>query len=89
MAINDEELFHVLGLIYVLLRRETRRMIDIEWAVFSADYALEIIQLTRDTKNPELQALALRLETLHPRLQDINQPTSAALMGAKYVKTLR
>ncbi|MFM2408087.1 MAG: hypothetical protein RL358_829 [Pseudomonadota bacterium] len=93
MAINDEELFSVLGLIYVLLRRETHRMIDVEWATVSTDYALEIIHLARDTKNPELHSLAARLEGIHPlikRPQRVIPPAPPEPpTEAKYFKTLR
>ena len=69
MTINDEELFGALGRIYVLLRRKTQRMIDVEWAATNTDYALEIIHLARNTQNRNLQDLAVLLEVVHPLIK--------------------
>ena len=93
MHTNNDELFAVLGRVYVLLRRETHRMIDVEWAVVNTDYALEIIHLARDTKSTDLLALANQIQLLHPGIK--NPPTERAEAAItppsqdKYFTTLR
>ena len=49
MAGEMEQLFSVVGRVYVILRRETNRMIDVEWAIANAEYAREVIRLARTT----------------------------------------
>ena len=93
MHTNNDELFAVLGRVYVLLRRETHRMIDVEWAVVNSDYALEIIHLARDTKSIDLLALANQIQILHPGIKTpANERAEAAITAPsqdKYFTTLR
>ena len=65
MPDSSEKLFALAGRVYVLLRRETTRMIDVEWMVVEPVYALEVIRLARATKNVELMELAERIEATH------------------------
>lgn len=93
MHINNDQLFAVLGRVYVLLRRETHRMIDVEWAVVNSDYALEVIHLARNTKNSDLLALANQIQLLYPQIK--REPNPAASPNnpvpspEKYFQTLR
>ncbi len=93
MHTNNDELFAVLGRVYVLLRRETHRMIDVEWAVVNTDYALEVIHLARNTKNTDLLALANQIQILHPDIKNPpNERAEAAIKAPsqdKYFTTLR
>ncbi|MDH2919336.1 MAG: hypothetical protein PXX73_09110 [Sideroxydans sp.] len=93
MHVNNDQLFAVLGRVYVLLRRETHRMIDVEWAVVNTDYALEVIHLARNTKNSDLLALANQIQLLHPQIK--RDPSAADSVNEaspapdKYFQTLR
>ena len=93
MAGEMEQLFSVVGRVYVMLRRETNRMIDVEWAIANADYAREVIKLARTTQVNELIQLAARIEDTHPLLPRIKKmevaPTNAGLDVSKYVHSLR
>lgn len=93
MNLNNEQLFSLLGRLYVLLRRETQRMIDVEWATINTDYALEIMHLARNTQNSELKGLAERLEAIHPLIKRpyaaLPTETAEPPAEAKYFKTLR
>lgn len=68
MAGEMEVLFSLAGRIYVLLRRESNRMIDIEWFIVNADYAQEVLRLAQASKQEELIALAQRALAQHPLL---------------------
>jgi|GEM_PF-1766655 len=68
MAGEMEQLFSVVGRVYVILRRETNRMIDVEWTITNAEYAREVIRLARATRVDELIELANRIEDTHPLL---------------------
>jgi len=83
MAGEMEKLFSAAGRIYVLLRRETNRMIDVEWVIVNAAYAREVIQLARATGLPELAELAERIEETHPLLP----PVVKAAVPAQAVPT--
>lgn len=93
-----EKLFSITGRIYVLLRRETNRMIDVEWMVANAEYAREVIRLVRETKHAELMELAERVEQTHPLIERVKSKPPVTPMveekpapedGRKYVNTLR
>ncbi|OIO82465.1 MAG: hypothetical protein AUJ88_01960 [Gallionellaceae bacterium CG1_02_56_997] len=87
MAGEMEQLFSVVGRVYVMLRRETNRMIDVEWAIANADYAREVIKLARTTQVNELIQLAARIEDTHPLLPRISKlevaPTKEGLKAAQ------
>jgi hypothetical protein len=93
MAGEMEQLFSVVGRVYVMLRRETNRMIDVEWAITNADYAREVIRLARETEVEELMELANRIEDTHPLLPKIKHvaviPPTVLFDEPKYVQSLR
>ncbi len=86
-----EKLFSATGRVYVLLRRETDRMIDVEWVAADACYAREVVQLARATGVAELVELADRIERLHPLLQHGTAPiaTTPHRPEEKYLTSLR
>jgi hypothetical protein len=86
-----EKLFSATGRVYVLLRRETNRMIDVEWAAADAAYAREVVRLARATELPELLDLADRIEGLHPLLQHEAVPVATMPLHSaeKYLNSLR
>lgn len=93
MAGEMERLFALAGRVYVLLRRETDRMIDLEWFSLNVVYAHEVIHIARSTNHPELLELAERIEEIHPLLANANKamvvPEIPAPAEKKYVNTLR
>lgn len=93
MAGEMEQLFSVVGRVYVMLRRETNRMIDVEWTIADAQYAREVIRLARATNVGELMDLANRIEDTHPLLPRVERveaaPSQAAFIAPKYVQSLR
>ncbi len=91
MAGEMEILFSLAGRIHVLLRRETNRIVDVEWMCIDATYAREVIKLALSAESDELHRLAGRVEEVHPLLR---QSEALAALGArqsesKYVATLR
>jgi len=86
-----EKMFSAAGRVYVLLRRETNRMIDVEWVSADADYAREVIHLARATALPELLELADRIEEIHPLLQQAAHPAPPVppRTDSKYMTSLR
>ena len=93
MSGDQEKLFSITGRIYVLLRRETNRMIDVEWMVANREYACEVIQLVRKTGHAELMELAERVAQTHPLLERVKivpEVDKSALQEVrKYVNALR
>ncbi|MDH2917539.1 MAG: hypothetical protein PXX77_11775 [Gallionella sp.] len=93
MAGEMEQLFAVTGRICVMLRRETNRMIDVEWAITNAQYAREVVRLARDTNVAELIELADRIEAAHPLLPRVKRveitPPVVLPDSPKYVQSLR
>jgi len=91
MAGEMEKLFALAGRIHVLLRREHNRIIDVEWMCADESYAKEVIKLARTTDSEELQALAERVEAVHPLLpkqKPVEVPIPAKT-EEKYVASLR
>ncbi len=86
-----EVLFSLAGRMHVLLRRESNRIIDVEWLCADATYALEVIRLARSLDSDELQRLAARVEEVHPLLPRIERHGAPVSPQAesKYVATLR
>lgn len=68
MAAEMEKIFSLSGRVHVLLRRESNRIVDVEWMTANADYVREILRVIRTTENSELNELAQRIEALHPLL---------------------
>jgi hypothetical protein len=95
MAGEMEVLFSLSARIHVLLRRETKRIVDVEWMTVNADYAREILQISRAAESDELNELARRIEALHPLLPRVKAPqisrdlTAATEQDAKYLFSLR
>ncbi len=91
MSGEMEKLFSTAGRVYVLLRRETNRMIDVEWVSMDAGYAREVIHLARATGLPELLELADRIEEIHPLLQEATHPAAPVppRTDSKYMTSLR
>lgn len=94
MVVDTEKLFSVAGRIYVLLRRETNRMVDVEWIIANAAYATEVIRLAKATGQSELIELAERIEETHPLLPHPIKPkplipAEVVKEESKYVNTLR
>ncbi|MBA4381101.1 MAG: hypothetical protein C0406_00910 [Sideroxydans sp.] len=94
MAGEREILFSLAGRIHVLLRRQTNRIIDVEWMCCDVLYAKEVLRLARLEASQELYELAIRVEDVHPLLPRIKReaveselkPASSHL---KYVVSLR
>jgi len=86
-----EILFSLAGRIHVLLRRETNRIVDVEWMCADAAYAREVIKLARSVESEELHKLADRVEEVHPLLPRIEliEPAIPYREEPKYVATLR
>jgi len=55
--------------IYISMRREAKRTIDVEWLLKNNEYAKEVISLAKQ-HSPELIELALHFEVLFPALSD-------------------
>lgn len=95
MAGEMEVIFSLSARIHVLLRRETKRIVDVEWMAINADYVREILKISRATNNPELHELAQRIEALHPilpRMRPAPATREAATQKepeAKYLFSLR
>jgi hypothetical protein len=93
MAGEMEQLFAITGRVCVMLRRETNRMVDVEWAIANAEYARKVIELARATNMAELNTLADRIEDTHPLLprikkSEVESPTEL-LDSPKYIQSLR
>lgn len=85
-----EVLFSLAGRMHVLLRRESNRIVDVEWMCADATYAKEIIKLARTVDSEELHKLADRIEEVHPQLPRIERiELSMPETAGKYVATLR
>lgn len=94
MSGETEVLFSLAGRIHVLLRRESNRIIDVEWMFSDALYAKEVVRLARTATSQELQELAERVEEVHPLLPRIKReaPMPQAppyIPEMKYVASLR
>lgn len=95
MAGEMEVIFSLSARIHVLLRRETKRIVDVEWMAVNVEYVREILKISLATDNAELRELVQRIEALHPLL--IKARTSKSLAhketesepAAKYLFSLR
>ena len=88
---NMEIVFSLAGRLHVLLRRESNRIVDVEWFCSNAIYAGEVIKLARTAQSDELSKVADRIEEVHPLLLRIEQQEVSVPVApeSKYVKTLR
>jgi hypothetical protein len=95
MAGEMEVIFSLSARIHVLLRRETRRIVDVEWMAVNADYVREILKISLATENAELHELVQRIEALHPLLirakaaKNLPHKEAENETGAKYLFSLR
>lgn len=95
MAGEMEVIFSLSARIHVLLRRETRRIVDVEWMAVNAEYVREILKISMATDNTELHELVQRIEALHPLLikakaaKTLPQKEEENEPGAKYLFSLR
>ncbi len=91
MAGEMEILFSLAGRIHVLLRRETNRIIDVEWMCTDISYAKEVMRLASATDSDELHKLVERVEQVYPLFP---KPVKAVVVTplvneSKYMNTLR
>ncbi|MFH0935028.1 MAG: hypothetical protein V1879_07475 [Pseudomonadota bacterium] len=89
MSGEMEILFSLAGRLHVLLRRETNRIIDVEWMCSDAAYAQEVVKLACGSDSDELQRLAERVEEVHPLLHRTPVVPLRTAMEQKYTTTLR
>ena len=61
---SDSEKTSVAALISVILRRKINRVIDVKWLLKNQEYAREILAVSRELDQPELNGYSDRLETL-------------------------
>ncbi len=61
---SDSDKTAVAALISVILRRKANRIIDVKWLVKNQEYAREIIQLSREQGQHDLNEYASHLEKL-------------------------
>lgn len=61
---TDNELLTVATQLYVRLRRNGGRIIDVIWAVRNADYAREVLRIAREHPDADVAPLADRFEAL-------------------------
>ncbi|MDP9605400.1 hypothetical protein ABL840_02360 [Variovorax sp. NFACC27] len=65
-SMSESERIALAARLHVALRRKHGRVTDTEWMATNAEYAAEIVRMTRahaaDTKDEELYLLATRLE---------------------------
>ncbi len=61
---SDSDKTAVAALISVILRRKANRVIDVKWLVKNQEYAREIIQLSREQGQDDLNDYASHLEKL-------------------------
>lgn len=90
MAGEMEILFSLAGRIHVLLRRETNRIIDVEWMCADISYASEVLRLAAATDSEELHKLVERVEQVYPLFpKPLKTVVSPPANEAKYMNTLR
>jgi len=65
-SMSESERIALAARLHVALRRKHGRVTDTEWMATNAEYAAEIVRMTRahaaDTRDEELYQLAMRLE---------------------------
>lgn len=91
MSGEMEILFSLTGRMHVLLRRETNRIIDVEWMCADAAYAREVLRLVSLTQSDELHKLAERIHEVHPELikEEYHPAYRMAPKDSKYMSSLR
>lgn len=61
---DNEQLSSLATHLYVRLRRDGGRVIDVIWLMRNAEYAKEILRIARGIPEPELEKLCARIEEL-------------------------
>jgi hypothetical protein len=91
MAGEMEILFSLAGRVHTLLRRESSRIIDVEWMCIDGAYAREILRLVDASASDELQKLGDRIREVHPALLKTAEKTAPASVSndRKYTNSLR
>ncbi|OGT23298.1 MAG: hypothetical protein A2342_10200 [Gallionellales bacterium RIFOXYB12_FULL_54_9] len=91
MAGDMEILFSLAGRVHTLLRRESSRIIDVEWLCADAAYAREVIRLVATIESEELQKLAERIREVHPLFLKTAERAGSVIVPSecKYTNTLR
>lgn len=79
---NDEQLSALATHLYVRLRRDGGRVIDVIWMTRNQDYAREIIRIARSIPDAEVARLADRYEELMFGLVRPSAPAPTASAGA-------
>jgi len=72
----DRDKIAIAAHLYIAMRREAKRTIDVEWLLKNTDYAREIIALARQY-SPELATYSDRLAALLPE-EAPPQPTPSS-----------
>jgi hypothetical protein len=95
----NEEKFSVLTQLYMLLRRNGGRKIDVVWALENQEYALEVLRIARASEDDVVRKLGARFQALafgtHVPAPEtpVPEPTpsseSDAVTERQYVDTLR
>lgn len=91
MAGEMEILFSLAGRVHTLLRRESSRIIDVEWMCIDGAYAREILRLVDASESDELRKLADRIREVHPALLKTAEKTAPVSItnDRKYTNSLR
>ncbi|HSW04441.1 hypothetical protein [Aquabacterium sp.] len=91
----DHEKIAIAARLHVLLRRRLGRVTDVEWMVKSADYAREVVRVSRAAPYAELHEWADRLEAAvvtqpdAPLRHPVLAPAGAPPSTRRYVNTIR
>lgn len=72
---SENEKFSLATQIFVRLRRNSGRMIDVIWMATNAEYAAEILRIAREAGDPDLSQIADRFEAA---LNSSGRPSSAS-----------
>ena len=90
----DAEKMAIAAHMYIALRREAKRTIDVEWLLKNAEYAREVVALAKQ-HSLELAGLAEHFEAWLPGQQDHKEISAAYLpapqegISDRYIGRLR
>ena len=79
---DNEQLTSLATHLYVRLRRDGGRVIDVIWLMRNQEYAREILRLARSIPEPELEKLTDRIEELIFGTRGAGAPRPAAAAPA-------
>jgi hypothetical protein len=91
---TSEEKFSILTQLYIQLRRNAGRVIDVAWASVNDEYLREVIRVARSASDVTLDKLADRLEQLSGNVSRMRAPMTETSMESgsspnQYVGKLR